>query len=157
MSTSTTATTMVSTPLPGFGAPSYGITKKLETTSFDQVISSIQEELKKVGFGVITQIDMRHTMREKLQTDLERPYVILGACNPRLAHEALTHQPAVGLLLPCNIVVTQDSDGKAVVSALRPISLFGVTTNDTSSNNRDEMMELAQKVEYLIQSVIDAL
>jgi uncharacterized protein (DUF302 family) len=156
---STKTTTITSSPLPDFGVPAYGITKKLEKKSFDQAIASVQEELKKVGFGIITQIDMRNTMREKLNTELERPYVILGACNPRLAHEALTHQPAVGLLLPCNIVVTQDSDGKAVVSALRPVSLFGATANDitTTSSNQNDMVQLAQKIETLLQSVIDAL
>lgn len=150
-STATTARSLASvTHLPDFGNPKFGITKKLPGVTTDEAINSTQDALKQVGFGVITKIDFKTTMKEKLDTDLDRPYVVLGACNPKLAHEALQEMPAVGLLLPCNIVVTEDPDGSAVVSALSPIELFGVVDSA-------EMRPLAEEVQGMIQSAIDAL
>jgi uncharacterized protein (DUF302 family) len=147
-----TSRLLSTTTLPEFGSPSFGITKKLDV-DFDTAIDKIQDELKKVGFGVITKIDFKETMKKKLDTDLDRNYVILGACNPKLAHQAMQELPSVGLLLPCNIVVTEE-DGKAVVSALRPLSLFGLV--DTAETGKD-MKPLAEEVQGLMNTVIDAL
>ena len=80
---------MTTTSLPEFGVPKYGITKTLSGKSFDEVVDSVTAELKKHGFGVLTKIDMKETMKKKIDVDFERPYVILGACNPNLAHNAL--------------------------------------------------------------------
>jgi uncharacterized protein (DUF302 family) len=85
----------------------------------------ITEALKEEGFGILTEIDVRATLQKKLGVDF-RPYVILGACNPELAHRALSHHPGVGLLLPCNVVVTEAEDGSAEVSVIKPDDLFRV-------------------------------
>lgn len=148
--TRTMATT--TTSLPDFGSPNFGITKKLSGHTFDATVEKVQEELKKVGFGVLTQIDMKATMEKKIATTLDRPYVILGACNPKLAHQALQTMPGVGLLLPCNIIVTEDKDGDVVVSALQPLTLFGVV--DSSEH---DMAPLANEVQALMQTVMDSL
>jgi len=155
-----TSDKITSSPLPGFGNPTFGITKRLPGVSFDEAMESVEGELKKVGFGVITKIDMRETMKKKLDIDLGSPYVILGACNPKLAHQALTKMPAVGLLLPCNIVVAQETPddaetpGPIVVSALSPEALFAVAKNDETEN---DLLPLANEVQGLIQTAIDAL
>jgi uncharacterized protein (DUF302 family) len=146
-----------SSTLPDFGSPSFGLTKKLSSTTLDQATAKLQEELKKVGFGVITTIDMKQTLANKLEVDLSRPYVILGACNPRLAHQALQKMPSIGLLLPCNIVVTEDGDGNAVVSALNPQKLFGLVEQSEGSDAAKAVEELASDVQGLIEKVMDAM
>ena len=103
----------------------YAMTRTLPGVSFGQARERITVALQKEGFGVLTEIDVRATMKKKLDVEF-RPYVILGACNPQLAHQALTHEPALGLLLPCNVVVAEDDDGAAVVSILKPQAMFGV-------------------------------
>jgi uncharacterized protein (DUF302 family) len=104
--------------------PSYGLTRDLPGVPFEDALDRTVEALKTEGFGVLTRIDVDQVMKAKLGADLPR-YVILGACNPPLAHQALTADPWVGLLLPCNVVVTQDGDG-SVVSAVRPGAMFSV-------------------------------
>lgn len=95
----------------------YGRTVLLDEP-VDAVIPKVKEALKAQGFGVLTEIDVRATLKEKIGAEVA-PYVILGACNPRLAHRALELEPDVGLLLPCNVVV-REHDGRTVVSALDP-------------------------------------
>ncbi|GIU98443.1 MAG: ABC transporter ATP-binding protein [Actinomycetota bacterium] len=95
----------------------YGRTVLLDEP-VDAVIPRVKEALKAQGFGVLTEIDVRATLKEKIGAEVA-PYVILGACNPRLAHRALELEPEVGLLLPCNVVV-REHDGRTVVSALDP-------------------------------------
>jgi uncharacterized protein (DUF302 family) len=139
------------TVLPDYGKPNFGITKKLAPgIDMEQAIESVTASLKKVGFGVLTSIDIQATLKKKIDEDIQ-PYVILGACNPKLAHKALSSMPAVGLLLPCNVVVTKDaSDGNIVVSAMDPISLFSVIDDP-------EVAPLAEEVKDLVQSAIDSL
>lgn len=103
---------------------SYGYTRELRGASFEQAVARTTEALKGEGFGVLTTIDVKETLKKKLNVDFRR-YVILGACNPQLAHRALTAEPGVGLLLPCNVTVAEE-DGAVVVQAVRPRSMFEV-------------------------------
>lgn len=94
---------------------------------YEQAIEKVTVALKEEGFGVLTEIDVKATLKKKLGADF-RKYVILGACNPPLAHQALTTQMDIGLLLPCNVIVYEE-DGGSVVSILDPISMLGVVDN----------------------------
>ncbi len=106
---------------------SYGISKPVALT-FDAAVTKVTDELKKEGFGVLTTIDVKETLKKKLNVDVER-YVILGACNPPFAHEAMQAEPEIGLLLPCNVIV-YERDGKVTVSAFDPQVMTKVLTND---------------------------
>lgn len=142
------------TVLPKFGTPSFGITKKLDDRDFDQVVETVTTELKKHGFGVLTKIDMNETMKNKIDVDLERRYVILGACNPKLAHEALKNLPPIGLFLPCNIVVCQDPDiSSVVVSAISPSAMFSVVED----SDQPSVTELADNVQEIMTKVVESL
>lgn len=101
-----------------------GFTVHLQT-DFATAIQRVTEALKVEGFGVLTEIDVKETMKKKLDVDF-RPYMILGACNPALSHRALTAAPQVGLLLPCNVTVSQEGEGLVNVSIVDPISMLGV-------------------------------
>ncbi|MCC6348733.1 MAG: DUF302 domain-containing protein [Candidatus Eisenbacteria bacterium] len=103
----------------------YGFTRTLKGISYEDARRRIEAALKAEGFGVLTEIDVRATLRAKLNVDFPN-YVILGACNPTLAHQALSTDPGVGLLLPCNVVVRQDDEGSAVVSILDPEAMLKV-------------------------------
>jgi uncharacterized protein (DUF302 family) len=102
---------------------SYGLTRRLTDTSLSQARERITKALKDEGFGVLTEIDVQATLKKKINVDF-KPYVILGACNPDLAHRALSRHPGIGLLLPCNVVLTQTDDGSAEVSIMKPEVLF---------------------------------
>lgn len=104
--------------------PNYAFSRKLEGISVEAGIDRVTEALKANGFGVLTKIDVQQTLKDKLGVDF-RPYVILGACNPRLAHRALQGEPHIGLLLPCNVVV-QDAEGAVLVSFADPASMFAL-------------------------------
>ena len=96
--------------------------------SFEDAIARVTEELKKEGFGILTEIDMSATMKKKLDVDI-RPYKILGACNPPFAHQALQAELEVGLMLPCNVVVYEGDDQHAVVVAVDPTTTVATTGN----------------------------
>lgn len=106
-----------------------GFTVQLKT-DFDTAIQRVTDALKVEGFGVLTEIDVKATLKKKMDVDF-RPYKILGACNPPLAHRALTADSQIGLLLPCNVVVAQSEKEEGVidVSLVDPISMLGVVTN----------------------------
>lgn len=96
--------------------------------SFVQAIGRVKETLKEQGFGVLTEIDAKKVLKEKLDID-RKPYTILGACNPNFAHRALDLEPQIGALLPCNVFVYEDEDGGIVVSAMNPEAALGLVDN----------------------------
>ena len=106
---------------------SYGYTRTLLGVSFEQALERVTAALKQEGFGVLTEIDVKATLKKKLDVDFY-DYVILGACNPPLAHQALAAEPDIGLLLPCNVVVYGDEDG-SVVLIFDPLSMLDVVQN----------------------------
>lgn len=114
----------------------YGITTSVHRP-FDDTVAAVREALAEQGFGVLTEIDMAATMKKKLDVDIP-PQVILGACNPPLAHRALQAEKSVGLLLPCNVVVRDEGDGTTAVEALDPQVMVGVTGNPALSSVADE-------------------
>lgn len=103
----------------------YGFTTNLTGVSFAQALTMTIDALKAEGFGVLSDIDVQHAMREKLGVTMP-PYRILGACNPSLAHEALQAEPDIGLLLPCNVIVREDPSGSVVVGFLDPQIMVGL-------------------------------
>ena len=133
----------------GFGDPKYGLTRVFEGMAFGDAVGSVKAALTEAGFGVLTEIDVKATMKKKLDVDFQN-YVILGACNPPLAHQALTAEPAIGLLLPCNVVVTEDSQGNAIVSAIDPKAMFKVL-------DRDDIEPLAMDVRKRLASVLTSM
>ena len=104
--------------------PAYGYTVHLDGVPFDEARTRVTDALKAQGFGVLTEIDVKATMKAKLDKDFRR-YVILGACNPGLAHRALETELAVGLLLPCNVCVWEE-EGGTVVSIAKPAAMFEI-------------------------------
>lgn len=127
----------------------YGL-KKTIPLPMEEADARVREELGKEGFGVLTEIDVKETLREKLDVDF-RPYRILGACNPPLAHQALEAETDIGLLLPCNVVVYEgDEPGTSVVAALDPEVQLGLT-------GREDMTHLAREVRQTMERVLDNL
>ncbi len=100
-----------------------GLTVHLNTT-YEAALARVTEALKAKGFGVLTEIDVQATLKQKLDVDF-RPYKILGACNPSLAHRTLTLAPEVGLLLPCNVTVSVAADGRVEVALVNPLGMLG--------------------------------
>ena len=96
----------------------YDMTKVVDGT-YEETIEKVTEELKKVGFGILTTIDVKETLKKKIDADF-RKYIILGACNPNLAHRALLSEIELGLLLPCNVIVYEEGEGRTTVSILNP-------------------------------------
>ena len=127
---------------------SFGIQKTLDI-DFDDALAKIPEALKTEGFGVLTEIDVKATLKKKIDVDFRR-YRILGACNPPFAHKALQHSLDVGMLMPCNVIVYETDDGKTVVSAVDPMQTM-------AAQGDPEMTPLAEAVQQKLQKVIDSL
>jgi uncharacterized protein (DUF302 family) len=127
---------------------SYDISKKVEGT-FDEVITKVTEELKREGFGIISEIDLKNKFKEKLNVDF-RNYKILGACNPSLAYKAIEQEDKIGTMLPCNILVQEHEGGSVEVSAINPLESMGTVDNAS-------LQSIAAEVSGKLSSVIDRL
>lgn len=112
--------------------------------SYDEAVARVTDELKKEGFGVLTEIDMKATLKKKLDVDFRR-YMILGACNPPLANRALEAELDIGLLLPCNVVVYEDDD-ESVITIIDPAIMMGVVDNPGVEPVANEAAERLQRV-----------
>lgn len=121
---------------------------KAVNLSFDAAIERVTAELKARGFGVLTRIDVQATLHEKIGADF-RPYTILGACNPKLAHEALQAESRIGTMLPCNVIV-QEIGGKVEVAAVNPVASMQAIENEA-------LATLATKVSDALKAVVEAV
>lgn len=120
-------------------------------TDYDTAVERVTAELQKEGFGVLTEIDVQATLKKKLDVDF-RPYKILGACNPPLAHKALSAAPEVGLLLPCNVTVSQEADGRVLVSLIDPEIMLGVVDNPAL---RDVACDAKERLQRVAEALVD--
>jgi uncharacterized protein (DUF302 family) len=127
---------------------SYYLAKQLEC-SFEEALVSVTEALKVEGFGVLTEIDVQATLKEKLDVDF-RPYRILGACNPPFAYRALQAERNVGLLLPCNVIVQEVSPELTEIAVIDPVASMGAVENA-------ELAQIAQDVQGKLERVIQSL
>jgi len=121
----------------------YGFGTRLNLP-YDEAVGRVKDALKTEGFGVLTEIDVRMTMREKLGIEME-PYIILGACNPPLAHRALELEPTIGLLLPCNVVVRAEG-ATSRVDIADPQAMLGIVGNENLNAVADEAKQRLQRV-----------
>jgi len=129
--------------------PAYGF-KKVVPLSVEEADTRVREELQKEGFGILTEIDVKATLKKKLDVDF-KPYKILGACNPPLAHKALSAEEDIGLLLPCNVVVYEGKEaGTSVVAVINPQVQLGIT-------GREDIDPVAVEVGTRMKRVLDAL
>src|ERR1039457_4837125 len=122
---------------------------KVLPLGFDEAIRRVTEALKREGFGIITEIDVKATLKSKINVEF-RPYRILGACNPALAYEALQLEDKVGTMLPCNVVVQELAPGRVEVAAVDPVASMMAIDNP-------ELKHAAEKVQAKLRQVIDSL
>ncbi len=127
----------------------YGI-RKTVTFSYDEAVARTKSALQEQGFGVLSEIDMKEKLKEKLDVDTKR-YVILGACNPPLAWKAMQAEPEIGLLLPCNVIVYETEDGGSVVSAADPDSMLSVVGENAT------VAEVARDAKQRLERAIAAI
>jgi uncharacterized protein (DUF302 family) len=127
----------------------YGYTRSFSNLGFDEAVRRTTEALKAEGFGVLTTIDVKETLKQKINADFRR-YVILGACNPQLAHRALSAELGVGLLLPCNVTVYEADDGKTVVQVVKPASMLEVA-------KRPELEAIAREADLRLSRALAAV
>lgn len=127
----------------------YYYSKQLKNVSFDEAVEKVTEALKHEGFGVLTEIDVQATLKNKLDVDF-RPYKILGACNPPYAHKALSVEDKIGIMLPCNVIVQATADGTIEVAAVDPVASMSAIENP-------ELMEIAVEIQQKLKTVIEKL
>lgn len=123
---------------------SYYVSTKFKG-SFDEAIAKTTDELKKEGFGVLTEIDVKETLKKKLDVDFKK-YKILGACNPGFAHKALQAEDKIGTMLPCNVIVEEHEDGTVEVSAVNPIASMQAIENSSLGEIAGEVKSRLEKV-----------
>jgi len=126
----------------------YGFSKKVEY-GFEEAIKKVTAELKEEGFGVLTEIDVKTTLKNKLNVDFPK-YKILGACNPPLAYQALSNELEIGLLLPCNVIVYDNNDNTSTVAAIDAQAMFSVI-------DRNDFEKVAKTVNEKLQRVMNNL
>src|SRR6056297_1732957 len=128
---------------------SYYFNKTLSGKSFDQAIEDVTAELKKEGFGILTEIDVKETLKKKLDIDFKK-YRILGACNPPAAHKALQAEDKIGTMLPCNVIVQETEDGRTEVAAVDPVASMQAVQNE-------DLTSVAEDIRERLRTVIDAV
>jgi len=117
--------------------------------SFDEAVSKVTESMKEQGFGILTEIDAKKVLKEKLGLD-RKPYKILGACNPQFAHKAIDMDPEIGTLLPCNVLIYEKDDGTVAVSAMNPEAALKLVGNPS-------IEDIAKQVRTRIEKALEAL
>ncbi len=122
----------------------YSFTKEV-TITYEEAVTKVTEELKKEGFGILTEINVKETLRKKLDVDFNK-YVILGACNPPFAYKTLQVQEDIGLFLPCNVIVYENKEGKTVVAAINPKTMVSAFSNPELEEVSDQVAEKLKKV-----------
>ena len=127
---------------------SYYFSKKL-AVSFEEAVTKAVDELKKEGFGILTEIDVKEAMKKKLNVDF-REYKILGACNPPFAYKALQAEDKIGTMLPCNVIVQETPDGKVEVAAVDPVASMQAVENSA-------LKKIAAEIQNKLKKVIDSL
>jgi uncharacterized protein (DUF302 family) len=127
----------------------YYFSTTLKNVTFEAAKEKVTESLKKEGFGILTNIDVKKTLKKKLDVDF-RPYEILGACNPHFAYKALSAEDKIGIMLPCNVIIEENKDGIIVVSAVDPIASMGAVENNS-------LEEIAKEVQQKLKRVINSL
>ena len=125
-------------------ATDFGIRVTLDVP-YETAIEKATAALKEEGFGVLTEIDVKATLKKKLDVDFQR-YVILGACNPKLAYQALQNEQEIGLLLPCNVIVYETDEGQSTISIVDPISMMGVVDSASLQRVADQAKEKLTRV-----------
>ena len=127
---------------------SYYFAKTL-SCGFDEAVQRTTEALKSAGFGIITDVDVKDILKKKIDVDF-RPYRILGACNPHMAHEALKIEDKVGTMLPCNVIVQEVSPGSTEIAAIDPVASMQAVENP-------KLVETAKQVRTMLQAVVESL
>ncbi|MBE0502897.1 MAG: DUF302 domain-containing protein [Desulfuromonadales bacterium] len=127
---------------------SYVFSKKV-AVNFENAVAKVTEELKKEGFGILTEIDVKATLKKKLDVDF-RKYTILGACNPPFAYKALQAEPHIGTMLPCNVIVQEVAEGEVEVAAVDPLASMQAIQNQ-------ELQAIAKEIQLKLKKVIDQL
>ena len=128
---------------------SYYFNTTLKEKNFDKAIETVTAALKEEGFGVLTEIDVKETLKKKIDVDFKK-YRILGACNPEFAHKALKSEDKIGVFLPCNVIVEENDNGEIEVSAVDPISSMQAAKNDS-------LEQIATEVQQKLKKIINSL
>ena len=122
---------------------------KIVKSDFDAAVGRAKAALESEGFGILTEIDVKATLKKKLDVDFH-PYLILGACNPKLAHQALLHEDKIGTMLPCNVIVQQLDGGRVEIAAVDPVASMQAVDNP-------QLGELAGKVRQKLKDAVESL